>query len=216
MNGGWQLVGTGTALRAAGNQPKNAQAPQGNKKADGKDAHSQAGGSQAPVFLHRDLSAAVLLANRPPSIPPASSAPKQLLRGWSSPFVILPEWEDTQVSSRCLSGANRAQWFNPSPSARGEQSWSRQSCSAPPGKQTDPLQNDACPQAPRAAPERSLIVGLIQVLAVREREKHRPGALQDGISALNCPLWAQARVGGGSVLSPWLSAVCSFLEYSWC
>lgn len=30
------------------------------------------------------------------------------------------------------------------------------------------------------------------------------------------PLWAQARVRGGSALSPWQSAVCSLLEYSWC
>lgn len=109
---------------------QNIQESQGNKKADGKDAHRQAGGSQAPVFLQRDLSAAFCWQTAPPSILPASSVPKQWLQGSSSPFVILPEWERTQVSSRCLSGANSAPWFNPSPSARGRQGGRAGACRA--------------------------------------------------------------------------------------
>lgn len=105
------------------------------------------------------------------------------------------------------------QWFNPSPSARGEQELEPTELLST-ARKTNGATSKSC--LPTDTPERSLIVGLIQVLAVREREKHSPGALQDGISALDCPLWAQARCGWGSALSPWRSALCSLLGYSWC
>lgn len=198
-------MGTGMALQAVGNRPKTFRHRKKTKKADGKDAHRQAGGSQAPVFLHRDLSAAFCWQTGPrPSCLPAllQNSSKDCPRRLLSCLSTEPHTSEQQVPV-C---SQQSTMVYPSPPARGEQggkSWSLQNSSLPPAKQMDPLQNPACHGHPELLLKGHIPphCGFNPSLGCQgEREKHRPGALQDGISAQHSPLWAQARVHGGSAV----------------
>lgn len=54
MNGGWQLVGTGTALQAVGNQPKTFRHRKETKKLMGRMPTDRQGGPKPP-FLFTEL-----------------------------------------------------------------------------------------------------------------------------------------------------------------
>lgn len=112
-------MGTGTALQAMGNGPKTFRHCKETKKLMGRMPTDRQGGPKPPFFFAELLSAAFCWQPGPSSIPAC-----QLCSRTIAPRIALALcYPDTQVSSRCLSGANSTQWFNPSPSARGETAW---------------------------------------------------------------------------------------------
>lgn len=191
MAAGGDRYGTSSCGKLA----QNVQASQGNnnkkKKLMGRMPTDRQGGPKPP-FSFTEISQQRSAGKQSPVHPSCQLCSKTI-----APRMVLAVCYPARAgrhSSEQQVPVWSQQWFNPSPSARGEQELEPTELLSTTRK-TNGATSKSC--LPTDTPERSLIVGLIQVLAVREREKHSPGALQDGISALDCPPWAQARCGWG-------------------